>query len=62
MKIKTDIYAGQQGLGDTVASLTRLVGLDQLARLYEETTGKPCGCEQRQALLNQLFPYPSKKA
>ena len=62
MKVKTDIYAGQKGLGDTVASLTHLTGLDQLAKLYEDTTGKPCGCQQRQALLNQLFPYSSQTA
>jgi hypothetical protein len=53
MKIKTDIKAGQ-GLGDTVADLTRITRVDQLAKLYEDVTGKPCGCDQRRALLNQI--------
>jgi hypothetical protein len=57
MKIRTGIKAGQ-GLGDTVADLTRVTGVDQLAKLYEEITGKPCGCAERQALLN-LFQLPS---
>ena len=58
MKVRTNLSAGQaQGVGDTVASLAALTGLDQLARTYEQVTGKPCGCKERQALLNQLLPY-----
>ena len=53
MKVRTDIMAGQ-GLGDTVADLTHLTGIDQLAKAYEQVTGKPCGCEQRQEKLNNL--------
>jgi len=35
-----------RGLGDTVARITRTVGI------------KPCsGCKRRQQKLNQLFPY-----
>jgi hypothetical protein len=54
MKIRTGLKAGQ-GLGDTVADLAHLTGMDQLAKLYEQTTGKSCGCEQRRQTLNQLF-------
>jgi hypothetical protein len=53
MKIRTGLKAGQ-GLGDTVADLAHLTGMDQLAKLYEQTTGKSCGCDQRRQLLNQL--------
>jgi hypothetical protein len=53
MKVRTDIMAGQ-GLGDTVADLTHLTGIDQLAKAYEQVTGKPCGCDQRQEKLNNL--------
>jgi hypothetical protein len=56
MKVRTGLKAGG-GLGDTVADLTRLTGLDQLAKAYEQVTGKPCGCEKRKETLNQLsFP------
>ncbi len=55
MKVRTGIKAGQ-GLGDTVADLAHLTGMDQLAKLYEELTGKDCGCEDRRQTLNNLFP------
>jgi hypothetical protein len=53
MKVRTGILAGQ-GLGDTVADLTHLTGVDRLAKAYEQMTGKPCGCDQRQEKLNNL--------
>jgi hypothetical protein len=56
MRVRTGIKAGQ-GLGDTVADLTHLTGLDQLAKLYEQVTGKSCGCDERRQVLNQLFPF-----
>jgi hypothetical protein len=56
MRVRTGIKAGQ-GLGDTVADLTHLTGLDQLAKLYEQVTGKSCGCDERRQALNQLFPF-----
>jgi len=61
MKIRTGIKAGQ-GLGDAIADLTHLTGVDQLAKLYEQTTGKPCGCQERQDLLNRLIQFPSYNA
>lgn len=56
MRVRTGIKAGQ-GLGDTVADLTHLTGLDQLAKLYEQVSGKSCGCDERRQALNQLFPF-----
>ncbi|HLE14989.1 MAG TPA: hypothetical protein VI776_09590 [Anaerolineales bacterium] len=53
MKVRTGIKAGN-GLGDTVSDLTRITGVDQLAKAYEQLTGKPCGCEARKEKLNQL--------
>ena len=53
MKVKTGIIAGA-GLGDAVANVTRLTGVDRLAKTYEQVTGKSCGCEERQEFLNQI--------
>jgi len=58
MKVKTNLHAGA-GLGDTVADLTHLTGMDRLAKIYEQCTGKSCGCDQRQQVLNQLVHLPS---
>lgn len=55
MKVRTNLKAGQ-GLGDIVADLTHLTGIDQLANLYTQVTGKDCGCEQRREALNRLLP------
>ncbi len=60
MKVRTNIRAGQ-GLGDAVADLTHLTGLDGLAHSYEQVTGKDCGCKARQQKLNQIFPYDVTK-
>lgn len=46
-----------RGLGDTVATITHATGLDKLAEMYTQVTGKPCGCASRQEALNKLFPY-----
>lgn len=55
MKVNTDLKAGQ-GLGDAVADLTHLTGLDQVAKFYTQATGKSCGCDERRQKLNQLLP------
>jgi hypothetical protein len=57
MKVRTNIQAGAQGLGDVVADFTRTTGLERLAKGYEKLTGVPCGCEERQAQLNKLIPF-----
>ncbi len=55
MKVRTNIRAGQ-GLGDAVADLTHLTGLEQLANTYTQVTGKDCGCQARKQRLNQAIP------
>jgi hypothetical protein len=65
MKVRTGIKAGQAqeqtlGLGDSIASFTHLTGLDKLAALYTQTTGKDCGCDQRRQKLNLWFPYKNQ--
>ncbi len=59
MRVKTGLKAGATGLGDVVADVTNITGVDRLAKLYEEITGKPCGCDERREKLNQLFPLQS---
>lgn len=54
MHVKTGLKAGA-GLGDAVANVTRVTGIDRLAKLYEDVTGKPCGCAERQEKLNQVY-------
>ena len=42
------------GLGDTVEKVFRKTGVDKLAKAV---LGEDCGCDKRQELLNDLFPY-----
>lgn len=49
-----------KGLGDTIAKITHATGLDKLADIYTEITGKDCGCSKRQEFLNELAPYRSE--
>ena len=56
MITKTGINAGQ-GLGDAIADLTHLTGVDRLADAYTKITGKDCGCKARQEELNERFPF-----
>ena len=55
MKVKTNLKAGKP-LGDAVADFTQAAGLDKVAQLYTDLTGKNCGCQARQDALNRLFP------
>ena len=61
MKVRTDIEAGR-GLGDAVADLAHMTGMDRVAKFYEKMTGKDCGCEQRRDALNQLLPLGGSQA
>jgi hypothetical protein len=58
MKVTTGIKAGA-GLGDAVASVTHITGIDRFANMYTQVTGKSCGCKERQEKLNQLFSFPT---
>ena len=46
-----------RGLGDVVATITHLTGIDKLAALISRWRGKDCGCNRRQELLNQIVPF-----
>ena len=43
-----------EGLGDTVAKITEVTGIDKLVKFI---AGEDCGCEERKKKLNELFPY-----
>lgn len=43
-----------RGLGDVVAAVTRVTGID---RAVAAVTGKGCGCKRRQEKLNEIFPF-----
>jgi hypothetical protein len=53
--------AADAGLGDTIHRNLARFGADALARFYKAITGRPCGCADRQAALNNLFPYPPEE-
>ena len=46
-----------RGLGDTVARMTQVTGIAQLADAIERATGRDCGCAGRRANLNRRVPY-----
>lgn len=49
--------ADDKGLGDTVTRMAGAAGGEVVKRWYEHITGKECGCDDRAARLNQMFPY-----
>lgn len=55
IQVRTGIKVGK-GLGDYVTDFTHATGLNKVAELYTEITGEPCGCEERQEMLNNLVP------
>tara|TARA_E500000178_G_C17025199_1_gene757650 strand:- start:402 stop:566 length:165 start_codon:yes stop_codon:yes gene_type:complete len=50
-----------QGLGDTVSSLTEIMGIKKAVKKMSEIANRPCGCEERRKKLNELFPYQQYK-
>lgn len=42
------------GLGDTLEKRFKALGIDKLVKFI---AGEDCGCEERKAKLNALFPY-----
>jgi len=46
------------GLGDTIAKLAKVTGID---RLVKSVVGEDCGCKERQSTLNKIFPYRGRK-
>ena len=43
-----------KGLGDTVEKVFKATGIDKIAKFV---LGEDCGCNERKALLNKLYPY-----
>jgi hypothetical protein len=58
MIVRTGIRVGA-GLGDYVANVAQLMGMDRVAKTYERVSGKSCGCQERQEKLNSLVQFPS---
>ena len=50
-----------QGIGDTIAKITRATGVKAAVDAVSEATGRGCGCQERQNKLNEMFPYKQKK-
>jgi hypothetical protein len=51
-----------KGLGDFVAAGTKATGIDKVVKFAANAVGiDDCGCSKRQELLNESFPFKSKK-
>ena len=54
-RTKAEILAAKsEGLGDTVEKVLEVTGVSKVAKWL---LGEDCGCEERKAKLNQMFPY-----
>ena len=59
MGVKANVRS--RGLGDTVAKVTRVTGIEKAVKVVTQAVGvKDCGCSQRQETLNRVFPYNNK--
>ena len=63
-KLKKTFFMGDpeiplksRGLGDPVAKFTKCTGLKTATKAIFGFFGKDCGCSERQAKLNRMFPY-----
>lgn len=48
---------GDRGVGDVVKRIAGKAGGERFRRVYKSITGKDCGCDDRQARLNALYPF-----
>jgi hypothetical protein len=54
-RTKAEILAAEsKGLGDTVEKVLEATGIAKVAKWL---LGEDCGCDERKAKLNELFPY-----
>ena len=54
-RTKAEILAAKsEGLGDTVEKILESTGV---AKVVKWILGEDCGCDERKAKLNELFPY-----
>jgi len=52
-----EIPKKSRGLGDTIAKFTKATGLKKATKTVFGAFNKDCGCSERQAKLNRMFPY-----
>jgi hypothetical protein len=58
-RTKAEILAAEStGLGDTVEKVLEVTGVANVAKWL---LGEDCGCDERKAKLNELFPYRKPK-
>ena len=58
-RTKAEILAAEsKGLGDTVEKVLEATGIAKVAKWI---LGEDCGCDERKAKLNELFPYRQAK-
>ena len=51
-----------EGLGDAIAVITEIFGIDKVADAVAKSMGKDdCGCKRRREKLNELVPFNKKK-
>ena len=50
-----------KGLGDTIEKITKKTGIKKVVEKVSEVTGIDCGCDERKAMLNKMFPYRNKE-
>ena len=51
---KKNHEAKSEGLGDTVAKITKATGIEKAVKFL---AGEDCGCSERAKILNNIFPY-----
>ena len=44
-----------KGLGDTIAHITKVTGIEGIVKRFSKATGIDCGCDRRREMLNKLF-------
>jgi hypothetical protein len=54
------MFKNHKGVGDTVEAITSATGIKGIVEAGAKAFNKPCGCQQRKKVLNDLFPYGKK--
>lgn len=60
LEMSEDTKKKPEGLGDTIAEITRATRIKSIVDHISNKTGKDCGCAKRQKALNKMFPYGKK--
>lgn len=53
MLLTMGVVMKSKGLGDDIKKITSATGLDQLAKRIAQLLNEDCGCDDRQAWLNE---------